>query len=227
MKNKIKILLVDDEPDVIEVLSYNLSNLGYEILSASDGVKAIKVANANVPDLIIMDVMMPNMNGVEACIKLRKKKKFNNTIVMFLSARGEDFKYIEAFEAGADDYITKPIKPKVLMSKVKSLLRRLNNFEKIEKVIKVGEFKIDMDRYTVNTTNKKYILPRKEFELIFLLASNIEKVVTREKIMNKVWGYEVFVGDRTIDVHIRKLREKFGDKYFKTIKGVGYMFSVH
>ncbi|MBL30926.1 MAG: DNA-binding response regulator [Flavobacteriaceae bacterium] len=227
MKNKIKILLVDDEPDVIEVLSYNLSNLGYEIISASDGVKAIKVANANVPDLIIMDVMMPNMNGIDACIKLRKNKKFNSTIVMFLSARGEDFKYIEAFEAGADDYITKPIKPKVLMSKVKSLLRRLNNFEKIEKVIKVGEFKIDMDRYTVTTTNKKYILPRKEFELIFLLASNIEKVVTREKIMNKVWGYEVFVGDRTIDVHIRKLREKFGDNYFKTIKGVGYMFSVN
>ena len=224
MKNKIKILLVDDEPDVIEVLSYNLSNLGYEILSASDGVKAIKVANANVPDLIIMDVMMPNMNGIDACIKLRKNKKFNSTIVMFLSARGEDFKYIEAFEAGADDYITKPIKPKVLMSKVKSLLRRLNNFEKIEKVIKVGEFKIDMDRYTVTTTNKKYILPRKEFELIYLLASKPGKVFKREEIMEKVWGGDVIVGDRTIDVHIRKLREKIGDEFFKTIKGIGYKF---
>ena len=227
MKNKIKILLVDDEPDVIEILTYNLSNLGYEIFSANDGIKALKVANEILPNLIIMDVMMPNMDGIEACEVLRKNSKFNNTIIMFLSARGEDFSYVAAFDAGADDYVTKPIKPKVLMSKVKSLLRRLKSLEKIDDIVEVGDFKIDRERYSVFKNSKKFSLPRKEFELVFLLASNIDKVVTREKIMNKVWGAEVVVGDRTIDVHIRKLREKFGNEYFKTIKGVGYKFVVN
>ena len=227
MKNKIKILLVDDEPDVIEILTYNLSNLGYEIFSANDGIKALKVANEILPNLIIMDVMMPNMDGIEACEILRKNSKFNNTIIMFLSARGEDFSYVAAFDAGADDYVTKPIKPKVLMSKVKSLLRRLKSLEKIDDIVEVGDFKIDRERYSVFKNSKKFSLPRKEFELVFLLASNIDKVVTREKIMNKVWGAEVVVGDRTIDVHIRKLREKFGNEYFKTIKGVGYKFVVN
>ena len=203
MKNKIKILLVDDEPDVIEILTYNLSNLGYEIFSANDGIKALKVANEILPNLIIMDFMMPNMDGIEACEELRKKSKFNNTIIMFLSARGEDFSYVAAFDAGADDYVTKPIKPKVLMSKVKSLLRRLKSLEKIDDIVEVGDFKIDRERYSVFKNSKKFSLPRKEFELVFLLASNIDKVVTREKIMNKVWGSEVVVGDRTIDVHIR------------------------
>ena len=227
MKNKIKILLVDDEPDVIEILTYNLSNLGYEIFSANDGIKALKVANEILPNLIIMDVMMPNMDGIEACEVLRKNSKFNNTIIMFLSARGEDFSYVAAFDAGADDYVTKPIKPKVLMSKVKSLLRRRKSLEKIDDIVEVGDFKIDRERYSVFKNSKKFSLPRKEFELVFLLASNIDKVVTREKIMNKVWGAEVVVGDRTIDVHIRKLREKFGNEYFKTIKGVGYKFVVN
>tara|TARA_B100001093_G_C26568361_1_gene901792 strand:- start:6 stop:689 length:684 start_codon:yes stop_codon:yes gene_type:complete len=227
MKNKIKILLVDDDPDVIEILTYNLSNLGYEIFSANDGIKALKVANEILPNLIIMDVMMPNMDGIEACEVLRKSSKFNNTIIMFLSARGEDFSYVAAFDAGADDYVTKPIKPKVLMSKVKSLLRRLKSLEKIDDIVEVGDFKIDRERYSVFKNSKKFSLPRKEFELVFLLASNIDKVVTREKIMNKVWGAEVVVGDRTIDVHIRKLREKFGNEYFKTIKGVGYKFVVN
>lgn len=227
MKNKIKILLVDDEPDVIEILTYNLSNLGYEIFSANDGIKALKVANEILPNLIIMDVMMPNMDGIEACEVLRKNSKFNNTIIMFLSARGEDFSYVAAFDAGADDYVTKPIKPKVLMSKVKSLLRRFKSLEKIDDIVEVGDFKIDRERYSVFKNSKKFSLPRKEFELVFLLASNIDKVVTREKIMNKVWGSEVVVGDRTIDVHIRKLREKFGNEYFKTIKGVGYKFVVN
>ena len=227
MKNKIKILLVDDEPDVIEILTYNLSNQGYEIFSANDGIKAIKVANKILPNLIIMDVMMPNMDGIEACEVLRKNSKFNNTIIMFLSARGEDFSYVAAFDAGADDYVTKPIKPKVLMSKVKSLLRRFKSFENFDDVIEVGDFIIDRERYSVIKNQKKFSLPRKEFELIFLLASNIDKVITREKIMNKVWGSEVVVGDRTIDVHIRKLREKFGNEYFKTIKGVGYKFVVN
>ena len=227
MKNKIKILLVDDEPDVIEILTYNLSNLGYEIFSANDGIKALKVANEILPNLIIMDVMMPNMDGIEACEILRKNSKFNNTIIMFLSARGEDFSYVAAFDAGADDYVTKPIKPKVLMSKVKSLLRRHKSLEKIDDIVEVGDFKIDRERYSVFKNSKKFSLPRKEFELVFLLASNIDKVVTREKIMNKVWGSKVVVGDRTIDVHIRKLREKFGNEYFKTIKGVGYKLIVN
>tara|TARA_A100001011_G_scaffold255943_1_gene264191 strand:+ start:6292 stop:6975 length:684 start_codon:yes stop_codon:yes gene_type:complete len=227
MKNKIKILLVDDEPDVIEILTYNLSNQGYEIFSANDGIKAIKVANKILPNLIIMDVMMPNMDGIEACELLRKNSKFNNTIIMFLSARGEDFSYVAAFDAGADDYVTKPIKPKVLMSKVKSLLRRFKSFENFDDVIEVGDFIIDREKYSVIKNQKKFSLPRKEFELIFLLASNIDKVITREKIMNKVWGSEVVVGDRTIDVHIRKLREKFGNEYFKTIKGVGYKLIVN
>lgn len=227
MKNKIKVLLVDDEPDVIEILTYNLSNQGYEIFSANDGIKAIKVANKILPNLIIMDVMMPNMDGIEACELLRKNSKFNNTIIMFLSARGEDFSYVAAFDAGADDYVTKPIKPKVLMSKVKSLLRRFKSFENFDDVIEVGDFIIDREKYSVIKNQKQFSLPRKEFELIFLLASNIDKVITREKIMNKVWGSEVVVGDRTIDVHIRKLREKFGNEYFKTIKGVGYKLIVN
>ena len=227
MKNKIKILLVDDEPDVIEILTYNLSNLGYEIFSANDGIKALKVANEILPNLIIMDVMMPNMDGIEACELLRKSSKFNNTIIMFLSARGEDFSYVSAFDAGADDYVTKPIKPKVLMSKVKSLLRRLKSLEKIDDIVEVGDFKIDRERYSVFKNSKKFSLPRKEFELVFLLVSNNEKVITRHEIMNQVWGSEVLVGDRTIDVHIRKLREKFGSEYFKTIKGVGYKFEVN
>ena len=227
MKNKIKILLVDDEPDVIEILTYNLSNEGYEIFSANDGIKALKVANEILPNLIIMDVMMPNMDGIEACEELRKKSKFNNTIIMFLSARGEDFSYVAAFDAGADDYVTKPIKPKVLMSKVKSLLRRSKTIEKTDDVLEVDGFKIDRERYSVIKNSKKFSLPRKEFELLFLLVSKIDRVVTRDKIMNQVWGSEVLVGDRTIDVHIRKLREKFGNEYFKTIKGVGYKFEVN
>ena len=227
MKNKIKILLVDDEPDVIEILTYNLSNEGYEIFSASDGIKALKVANETLPNLIIMDVMMPNMDGIEACEELRKKSKFNNTIIMFLSARGEDFSYVAAFDAGADDYVNKPIKPKVLISKVKSLLRRSKTFEKTDDVLEVGDFKIDRERYSVIKNSKKFSLPRKEFELLFLLASSIDKVITRDKIMNQVWGSEVLVVDRSIDVHIRKLREKFGNEYIKTIKGVGYKFEVN
>ncbi len=227
MKNKIKILLVDDEPDVIEILTYNLSNEGYEIFSANDGIKALKVANEILPNLIIMDVMMPNMDGIEACEELRKKSKFNSTIIMFLSARGEDFSYVAAFDAGADDYVNKPIKPKVLISKVKSLLRRTKTLEKTDYVLEVGNFKIDRERYSVIKNSKKFSLPRKEFELLFLLVSNIDKVMTRDKIMNQVWGSLVIVGDRTIDVHIRKLREKFGNEYFKTIKGVGYKFEFN
>ena len=223
-KSKIKILLVDDEPDVLEIMSYNLSQEGYTISIASDGQKGVNVANKIIPHLIIMDVMMPNMNGIEACEILRSNNKFNNTIIMFLTARGEDYSHVAAFEAGADDYVTKPIRPKVLMSKVKSLVRRLNIYN--EDSIKIGNFTIDSERYSVYKDGISFSLPRKEFELLFLLASKPDKVIKRDKIMEQVWGNDSIVGHRTIDVHIRKLREKFGDNYFKTIKGVGYKFSI-
>jgi two-component system alkaline phosphatase synthesis response regulator PhoP len=223
-KSKIKILLVDDEPDVLEVLSYNLSKIGYQIFTASDGSKAIDKAIEIKPQLIIMDVMMPNMDGIEACEIIRKNPEHNNTTIMFLTARGEDYSQVAAFDAGADDYVTKPIKPKILMSKVKSLLRRLVNLDLNEEPIQIGNLLIDRETYNVTYNNKLISLPKKEFELLFLLASKSEKVIKREEIMEKVWGLDVIVGDRTIDVHIRKLREKFGDDYIKTIKGVGYKF---
>ena len=223
-KKDIKILLVDDEPDVIEIIKYNLLREGYSVKTASNGKEAIKKAEKTTPHLIIMDVMMPEMDGIEACEYLRKNPNFNETIIMFLTARGEDYSYLAAFDAGADDYVTKPIKPKIIVSKVKSLLRRLKKEEVNQDKIKVGKLIIDRDQYEVTLKGKTFSLPRKEFELLYLLASKSDKVVKREKIMQVVWGSEVVVGDRTIDVHIRKLREKVGDKHFKTVKGVGYKF---
>ncbi len=227
-KSDIKILCVDDEPDILEILKYNLSNEGYNVSTAKDGVSAIKKANDSKPNLIIMDVMMPNMDGIEACEKLRNDIKFNDTIIMFLTARGEDYSHVAAYEAGADDYVTKPVKPKILLSKVKGLLRRSNKkIESENNVIEFQNIKIDREAYKVYVSGQSLSLPRKEFELIYLLASKPDKVFKREKIMEKVWGGEVVVGDRTIDVHIRKLREKIGDKYFKTVKGVGYKFVIN
>ena len=225
MKKKgIKILLVDDDPDVIEIIRFNLYQEGYLISTASDGKKAIEEADREVPHLIIMDVMMPNMDGIEACGLLRKDPRFKETIIMFLTARGEDYSHVAAFDAGADDYVTKPVKPKILVSKVKALLRRLREEDKNQEKLQIGKLIIDREEYQVTLDGKVFSLPRKEFELLFLLASKPEKVIKREKIMEIVWGSEVVVGDRTIDVHIRKLREKIGDKYFKTVKGVGYKF---
>ena len=223
-KKDIKILLVDDEPDVIEIIRYNLDQEGYKIYTASDGKEALKKAKKNIPNLIIMDVMMPNMDGIEACEQLRNDEFFNDTIIMILTARGEDYSYVAAFEAGADDYVTKPIKPKIIVSKVKALLRRLKNEEQTLEKIQIGKLIIDREQYEVTHMGKPFSMPRKEFELLYLLASKPDKVIKREKIMEIVWGSEVVVGDRTIDVHIRKLREKIGDKYFKTVKGVGYKF---
>ena len=223
-KKDIKILLVDDEPDVIEIIRYNLDQEGYKIYTASDGKEALKKAKKNIPHLIIMDVMMPNIDGIEACEQLRNDVSFNETIIMFLTARGEDYSHVAALEAGADDYLTKPIKPKIIVSKVKALLRRLKNEEPTQEKIQIGKLIIDRDKYEVTHTGKSFSMPRKEFELLYLLASKPDKVIKREKIMEIVWGSEVVVGDRTIDVHIRKLREKIGDKYFKTVKGVGYKF---
>ena len=226
-KSEIKILCVDDEPDILEILKYNLSNEGYNVSTAADGKSAIEIAYNISPNLIIMDVMMPNMDGIEACDKLRSDEKFNDTIIMFLTARGEDYSHVAAYDAGADDYITKPVKPKVLVSKVKGLLRRLKKViaKDINEIV-FDDIKIDREKYKVYISDNVLNLPRKEFELLYLLASKPDKVYKREKIMESVWGSEVVVGDRTIDVHIRKLREKVGDKYFKTVKGVGYKFVI-
>ena len=226
-KSDIKILCVDDEPDILEILKYNLSNEGYNVSTAADGKSAIEMAYNISPNLIIMDVMMPNMDGIEACEKLRSDEKFNDTIIMFLTARGEDYSHVAAYDAGADDYVTKPVKPKVLVSKVKGLLRRLKKViaKDINEIV-FDDIKIDREKYKVYISDNVLNLPRKEFELLYLLASKPDKVYKREKIMEAVWGSEVVVGDRTIDVHIRKLREKVGDKYFKTIKGVGYKFVI-
>ena len=223
-KSDINILLVDDEPDIIEILRYNLTHEGYNVITSKDGQSAINKTEKYHPHLIIMDVMMPNMDGIEACSIIRKNPKFNDTIIMFLTARGEDYSHVAAYDAGADDYVTKPIKPKVLISKVKGLLRRFKKENALETIIEIGELRIDRDQYKIYVSGKALSLPRKEFELLYLLASKPEKVFKREKIMQSIWGSEVVVGDRTIDVHMRKLREKIGDKYFKTVKGVGYKF---
>jgi len=226
-KSEIKILCVDDEPDILEILKYNLSNEGYKVSTAKDGKIAVKMVEDTHPNLVIMDIMMPNMDGIEACEILRADDRFNDTLIMFLTARGEDYSYVAAYEAGADDYVTKPVKPKILVSKVKALLRRSKKYsEKEVDEIEFGDLRINRDKYKVYTSDKSISLPRKEFELLNLLASKPDKVFKREKIMEKVWGEQVVVGDRTIDVHIRKLRKKIGDKYFKTIKGVGYKFII-
>lgn len=225
MKNKeIRILLVDDEPDILEIIGYNLSAEGYQVITAENGMEAVKLAKKKKPQLIILDVMMPEMDGIEACEQIRKIPSLEKTIITFLTARGEDYSQMAGFDAGADDYITKPTRPKVLISKVKALLRRLNTDGKEENIITVGELTINRDEYKIIHKKKEIVLPRKEFELLSLLASKPEKVFTREIILDTVWGNEVVVGGRTIDVHIRKLREKLGDEKFKTVKGVGYKF---
>ena len=215
-----KILLVDDEPDILEILSYPLKNEGFQVHTANNGLEAIKLAKNIQPHLIVLDVMMPEMDGIEACEIIRKDPKISNTLITFLSARGEDYSKIAGFNAGADDYITKPIKPKVLVSKVKSLLRRISL--KKSDLIETKNLIIDRSGYKVIENNKDIFLPRKEFELLFLLASEPGKVFKRNLILDSVWGKDVIVGDRTIDVHVRKLSEKIGDHYFKTVKGVGY-----
>jgi two-component system alkaline phosphatase synthesis response regulator PhoP len=223
-KKDLKILLVDDEPDILEIVGYNLSSEGYEVFTAENGIEAISKAKKHIPHLIILDVMMPEMDGIEACEKLRKLPELSQTIITFLTARGEDYSQLAGFEAGADDYITKPIKPKVLVSKVKALLRRFKESEAEIGTMKLGDLTINREEYKISIGKKEIVLPRKEFELLSLLASKPGKVFKREDILDRVWGNEVIVGGRTIDVHIRKLREKIGDDKFKTIKGVGYKF---
>jgi len=225
-KKNISILLVDDEPDILEIVGYNLTAEGYNVITAENGVEAIKMAKKKRPQLIILDVMMPEMDGIEACAQIRKIPELSDTIITFLTARGEDYSQMAGFEAGADDYITKPIKPKVLVSKVNALLRRFKENESFENIVTIGNLIINRDEYKIVNNGKEIILPRKEFELLSLLASKPGKVFKRDEILDSVWGNEVVVGGRTIDVHIRKLREKIGDESFKTVKGVGYKFII-
>ncbi|MBN1767667.1 MAG: response regulator transcription factor [Prolixibacteraceae bacterium] len=229
MSDDKKILLVDDEVDILEFISYNLEKEGYRVYTAQNGKDAIKIAEKKIPDLIILDVMMPEMDGIVTCEELRKIPKLKSTVIAFLTARGEDYSQIAGFEAGADDYITKPIRPKVLISRVKALIKRSQFAEENETVtndnlISIGELVIDRERYLITVKDQEMVLPRKEFELLSLLASKPGKVFTREEIYSSVWGEQVIVGDRTIDVHIRKLREKIGDLHIKTLKGIGYKF---
>ena len=216
--------MVDDEPDILEMIGFNLEREGYEVLTAVNGRKAVELAKAHQPDLILLDVMMPEMDGMETCRELREDSKLNNVIIAFLTARNEDYSQIAGFDAGADDYISKPIKPRVLVSRVKALLRRGVATVEEKTAQTLSGIVIDKERYIVLKDGVELSLPKKEFELLALLASQPGRVFTRENILSSVWGNDVIVGDRTIDVHIRKLREKLGDDFFKTIKGVGYKF---
>jgi two-component system alkaline phosphatase synthesis response regulator PhoP len=219
------ILLVDDEADILEFLSYNLRKEGYKVFTASDGEEGVRMTQQFQPSLILMDIMMPKMDGLEACQFIRKDLNLQQPIIAFLTSRAEDYAQIAGFEAGADDYITKPIRPRLLISKVESLLRRLSNNLLNSSSVKTSNLIIEREKFSVQLDGKKIILPKKEFELLELLSSRPGKVFNREQILNIVWGNETVVGERTIDVHIRKLREKLGDAYIRTIKGVGYTFT--
>jgi two-component system alkaline phosphatase synthesis response regulator PhoP len=219
-----KILLVDDEPDILDFLRYNLQKEGYQVYVANDGKEGLQVAEQILPDMVILDIMMPRMDGVELCRHLRSKPEFSQLIIVFLTARDEDYSQIAALDIGGDDYITKPIRPRVFISRIKALLRRLERSDETDNIIAVADLRIDRERVTVKQHDVEIELAKKEFELLLLLASKPGKVFTREEIFNKVWGVDVIVGNRTIDVHIRKLREKIGEDYIRTIKGIGYKF---
>ena len=220
----LKILVVDDDLDIIEILKYNLNKSGYLVKSAKNGLEAIKRAKKFMPNIILMDVMMPEMSGIEACSEIKQIDELSETMIIFLSARSEDYTQISAYDAGADDYISKPIKPKILLKKISNIAKKIKSNKNLPIVLDLGSIKINREEYLVTQNKNEIMLPRKEFELLFLLASKPEKVFTRDEIMNKVWGTQVVVGDRTIEVHMRKLREKIGDKHIKTLKGVGYKF---
>lgn len=225
--NKLKVLIVDDEPDIVEMLLYNLEKEGFETFTAYDGLEAIQKAQKYKPHLIILDIMMPKMDGIQVCQQLRENSEFaiGKTIIIFLTARSEDYSHIAGLEVGADDYITKPIRPKVLITRIHTLLKRFNIIQNKEREkFEFDNLIIDPEQHLVYVSGKKLKLPRKEFDLLVLLASKPNQVFTREIIYNRIWGNKVVVGDRTIDVHIRKLREKIGNKYIETIKGVGYKF---
>jgi len=219
-----KILIADDEPDILEIIQYNLQNEGYAVAAVKNGNDAIDMAKSFQPDLIILDIMMPGKNGIEVCNILRMQPAFKETLIIFLTALSDEGTEVKGLETGADDYLTKPVSPKVLVSKVSALFRRLNKED--TGILQVGDIKIDREKYIVNHTGEDIILARKEFELLALLASKPGKVFLRNEILNQVWGTEVIVGDRTIDVHIRKIRQKLNLDCITTVKGVGYKFDL-
>lgn len=225
MKQK-KILLIDDEQDILEILSYNLEKEGYDVSTASNGIQGIEKAREIIPDLILLDVMMPEKDGIETCQDLRKIKELQQTLIVFLSARSEEFSQLAGFQAGANDYIVKIIKPKILISKVNALLQLTSRVSDSSKNIEIGDLIIDKNNFRVSKAGQQFLLPKKEFDLLYLLASNTDKVFKREEILEKVWGNDVIVGERTIDVHIRRLREKLGLRTIQTLKGIGYKLVV-
>jgi len=225
MKQK-KILLIDDEQDILEILSYNLEKEGYDVSTASNGIQGIEKAREIIPDLILLDVMMPEKDGIETCQDLRKIKELQQTLIVFLSARSEEFSQLAGFQAGANDYIVKIIKPKILISKVNALLQLTSRVSDSTKNIEIGDLIIDKNNFRVSKAGQQFLLPKKEFDLLYLLASNTDKVFKREEILEKVWGNDVIVGERTIDVHIRRLREKLGLRTIQTLKGIGYKLVV-
>ena len=225
MKGK-KILLIDDEQDILEILSYNLEKEGYQVFTANNGNEGIVKAKEIIPDLILLDVMMPEKDGIETCQEMRQIKELQKTLIVFLSARSEEFSQLAGFDAGDNDYIVKIIKPKVLISKVNALLQLTTQVAEQSKLIELGDLVIDKDNFKVTKNGEHFLLPKKEFDLLYLLASNTQKVFKREEILDKVWGNDVIVGERTIDVHIRRLREKLGDNSIQTLKGIGYKLVV-
>lgn len=221
-----KILLIDDEQDILEIMSYNLEKEGYEVYMADNGEDGISLAKEVIPDLILLDVMMPGKDGIETCKELRQQTELRNTLIVFLSARAEEFSQLAGYQAGANDYVIKVIKPKVLISKINALLKLQTTSLPEDKILSVGELQIDRENFRVSRGSEAILLPKKEFDLLYLLATNTQKVFKREEILEKVWGNEVVVGERTIDVHVRRLREKLGDSSIQTLKGIGYKLMV-
>lgn len=226
-KPKVKVLVVDDEPDIVDLLTYNLKKEGYEVESAEDGIKAVKIASKFVPDVILLDIMMPNQDGVETCRQMREIPDLKNSFIIFLTARSEEYSEVAAFDVGADDYITKPIKPRALMSRIAALFRRESKKEQEFTQIKIKDLIIDRTSYTIDQRGTIITLPKKEFELLYFLAKNPNIVFSRDDLLQNIWGADVFVLARTVDVHIRKVREKIGEDYITTVKGVGYKFELN
>ncbi|MEM1138013.1 MAG: response regulator transcription factor [Bacteroidota bacterium] len=227
VKKKYKILVVDDEPDIVEILKYNLEKEGFDAKTASDGKKALEIAKKFHPELILLDIMMPVMDGVETCRQLREIPELSNVFIIFLTARAEEYSEVAAFDVGADDYITKPIKPRALMSRINAHFRRENKkSSKDTEIIKIGKFTIDKSSYTLLIDTKQVTLPKKEFELLYFLAETPNKVYGRDELLANIWGSDVYVLARTVDVHIRRVREKIGSEFIKTVKGVGYKFEL-
>ena len=225
-KGEYKVLVVDDEDDILELLKYNLKKEGYEVKTASNGIKAVEIARSFLPDLVILDIMMPHQDGVETCRQMREIPALNNSYILFLTARTEEYSEVAAFDIGADDYLSKPTKPRALISRISALFRRKREDKKDKSVIKVGDLSIDRSSYTVLKKDVPITLPKKEFELLYYLAENPNKVHTRDELLQNIWGSDVYVLARTVDVHIRKVREKIGDGYISTLKGVGYKFEA-